>query len=74
MNDVTEVQLVKKIIAKINELIFIIGGYVMIIGWWLTLPTTTAIGAYIMTACFVLGVVGSILANLYSFIKGKSDK
>jgi hypothetical protein len=67
--------LVKKIIAKINELIFMIGGYVMLIGWWFTLPTTIAIGAYIMTVCVVFGAVFGVvlpeLANLYSFIKGK---
>jgi|TARA_R110000851_G_scaffold235027_1_gene387563 hypothetical protein len=75
MDDVTEVQLVKKLIVNINQFFFIIGGYVMIVGWWFTLPTTIAIGAYIMSACVIFGVVVGvvlpILANLYSFIKGK---
>jgi hypothetical protein len=66
--------LVKKLIGKINELIFMIGGYVMLIGWWFALSNTIAIGAYIMSACVLFGVIASILVNLYSFIKGKLDK
>jgi uncharacterized membrane protein len=66
--------LVKKLIMKINELIFMIGGYVMLIGWWFALSNTIAIGAYIMSACVLFGVIASILVNLYSFIKGKSDE
>jgi hypothetical protein len=63
--------LIQELIMKINELIFMIGGYVMLIGWWFTLPTTIAIGAYIMSACFIFGVAASMLITLYSFIKGK---
>jgi hypothetical protein len=69
--DIITDPLFSKIIIKINELIFMIGGYVMLIGWWFTLPTTIAIGAYIMSACFIFGVAASMLITLYSFIKGK---
>tara|TARA_B110000238_G_C15794495_1_gene297420 strand:+ start:323 stop:523 length:201 start_codon:yes stop_codon:yes gene_type:complete len=62
------------IITNINDFFFMIGGYVMLIGWWFTLPTTIAIGAYIMSACVVFGVAASMLIPLYSFIKGKSDE
>jgi hypothetical protein len=72
--DIITDPLFSKIIIKINELIFMIGGYVMLVGWWFTLPNTIAIGAYIMSACVILGVAAAILIPLYSFIKGKLNK
>ena len=74
MHDVTQAQLNKKLIENINQFFFIIGGYVMLIGWWFTLSTTTAIGAYIMSACVILPVVVTLAINLYSFIKGKPNE
>ena len=65
--------LIKKLIMKINEFIFMIGGYVMLIGWWFTLSNTIAIGAYIMTVCVLLGVIYAVIVTLYSFIKGKIE-
>ena len=65
--------LIKKLIMKINELIFMIGGYVMLIGYWFTLSNTVAIGAYIMTVCVLLGVIYAVIVTLYSFIKGKIE-
>ena len=65
--------LIKKLMMKINELIFMIGGYVMLIGYWFTLSNTTAIGAYIMTVCFLLGVIYGVIVTLYSLIKGKIE-
>jgi hypothetical protein len=72
--DIITDPLFSKIIIKINELIFMIVGYVMLVGWWFTLPNTIAIGAYIMSACVILGVAAAILIPLYSFIKGKLNK
>jgi hypothetical protein len=72
--DIITDPLFSKIIIKINELMFMIGGYVMLVGWWFTLPNTIAIGAYIMSACVILGVAAAILIPLYSFIKGKLNK
>jgi hypothetical protein len=69
--DIITDPLFSKIIININQFLFIIGGYVMLVGWWFTLPTTIAIGAYIMSACVILGVAAAMLIPLYSFIKGK---
>jgi hypothetical protein len=65
---------IMKLIVKINDHIFIIGGYVTLIGWWFTLSNTITVGAYIMSACVLFGVIASILVSLYFFIKGKLDK
>jgi hypothetical protein len=69
--DIITDPLFSKIIININQFLFMIGGYVMLVGWWFTLPTTIAIGAYIMSACVILGVAAAMLIPLYSFIKGK---
>jgi hypothetical protein len=64
---------IMKLLSKINEFIFMLGGYLMLSGWWLTLPTTITIGAYIMTACFLLGVIYGIFVTLYNLAKNKKE-
>jgi hypothetical protein len=61
----------KKLIISINELIFVLGGYGMLISWWVTLPTTMTFSAYIMTACVLFGIVYGGTMHLYSTMKRK---
>jgi hypothetical protein len=61
-------------IGRVNEFIFIVGGYVMLIGWWADLSILISIGAVVMSGCFVFGLVGLTVVFLYPLITGILNK
>jgi hypothetical protein len=63
-----------KLLSKMNEFIFMLGGYLMLSGWWLDSSIFANIGAYIMTACFLSGVIYGIFVNLYNLAKSKKEE
>ena len=61
-------------LGKINEFVFMIGGYFMLFGWWFTQPNTLAFGVGIATTSVLIGLVAAFIIILYSSIKGKTNE
>jgi hypothetical protein len=65
---------IMKLLSKINEFIFMLGGYLMLSGWWLDSSIFANIGAYIMSGSFICGVIYGIFVTLYNLAKNKKEE